>query len=84
MCVVRRVRSAIRDGVVVEIGVVPQRRHEGIGTGLLSTVLHYFARRGATSVEALLDDTNVPSLRLHTALGFKVEAGPYCTWRRAV
>lgn len=59
-----------RTGLVLEVGIVPERRGNGLGRLLLSHQLQVLAEEGAHRAVSLIDDVNVPSLRMHDALEF--------------
>jgi ribosomal protein S18 acetylase RimI-like enzyme len=64
---------------VVDVGVDPALRRNGVGRWLLTSML---GRAGtARRACALVDDVNVASRRLHAAVGFAEEPGAWRTWR---
>ena len=69
------------DGLVLELGVVPEARRRGIGSRLLDAALHALTARGVETAEALIDDANTPSIALHQACGFVRLQGEFYTWR---
>jgi ribosomal protein S18 acetylase RimI-like enzyme len=66
---------------LVELGVIPEARRKGIGTWLVREILWSIKSRGIRTVEALIDDENIPSQRLHERIGFIREPNAYWTWR---
>jgi ribosomal protein S18 acetylase RimI-like enzyme len=74
-------RSDRPDGLVLEVGVIPEARRRGIGSQLLHAALGKFTSHGVDTVEALIDDVNVPSIALHKARGFVMLPGEFYTWR---
>ena len=50
--------------------VHPDRRGRGVGRALLAALLEDAARRGFTTIIALISSDNAASLRLHEQLGF--------------
>lgn len=74
--------SAPEDVALIELGVISEHRRAHIGLRLVSAMLEALRHRGATTVEALVDDQNLPSLCLHRSLGFMRQPGVYLTWRR--
>lgn len=73
---------AVKDAIIVELGVVPWRRRQRIGLHLTSSILQTLRMHGATSVGAVIDDENTPSIQLHETFGFMREPDSCWTWRR--
>jgi len=69
------------EGEILEIGVIPSQRRRGLAQALLGAALTQLTARGAATATAMIDDVNLPSIRLHERLGFTREEGDYCTWR---
>jgi len=59
-----------RTGLVLEIGVVPEKRRRGFGRLLLTQALPVLTEVGAERAVSLIDDANIASLRTHQPLGF--------------
>ena len=56
---------------LVDIGCLPDFRRKGIASALLGEVVRRLQMAGAQRLIAAIDDVNLASLRLHTALGFR-------------
>lgn len=56
---------------IVDQAIVPQRRNQGIGTAIMHSLMEEAARAGLP-VRLKVADTNDPSMRLYSRLGFVV------------
>jgi hypothetical protein len=72
------------EGWVMEIGVVPQSRRSYVGDWLLRDAIRQMHEMGASSVSSLIDVENIPSQRLHTAVGFAETPLFNSVWRMNV
>lgn len=65
---------------ILDVAVKPDFRRTGLASGLVHAGLCHAFQQGAREVSALIDQANLPSLRLHEHLGFTCEDGPYRTF----
>jgi ribosomal protein S18 acetylase RimI-like enzyme len=59
-----------RVGWILELGVHPQKRNQGIGSAMVCHGLLALHERGCATAFALIDDHNIPSQRVHAGNGF--------------
>jgi ribosomal protein S18 acetylase RimI-like enzyme len=76
--------SPLREATIVELGILPEFRGRKIGTWLVDEILSILKALKTIEVQALIDDENIPSRRLHINAGFKRSAGSFCTWRHHI
>ncbi len=57
---------------IVSFAVDPDRRHEGIGTQLLTSLLDAVKRRGATLIILEVRPSNKTAIRLYEKFGFQI------------
>ena len=74
--------SNAQTGTVLSIGILPSVRRRGLGKVLLQEGLKALKSHGATTVQALVDNENTPSLGLHHWAGFKKLPERYMVYRR--
>lgn len=55
---------------ILNIGVRPERRHQGLGRALLERVLHEEAKAGIVKAFLEVRVGNTPAIRLYEGLGF--------------
>ncbi len=60
----------IDEASIMNVAVAPQARQQGIGTMVLTELLHALAKRGAESVTLEVRRTNTPAKALYSTLGF--------------
>lgn len=68
--------------VVIDVGVAVSARRHGLGSALLATAIQDLRAGGVGKVMALIDDENVPSIRMHAGAGFERLEGEFWTYRR--
>jgi len=73
-----------REAWIVDVGVDPDRRRRGIARALLSRATRELAEAGISTLLALIDDENYPSIALHEGLGLTRSDGPFWTYRLAL
>jgi ribosomal protein S18 acetylase RimI-like enzyme len=73
--------SPLGEVFILEVAVLPEFRQSKIGTWLVGEMLSILKDLEATEVQALIDDKNIPSQRLHINAGFKRNPGSFWTWR---
>lgn len=75
------VDSEDREAWILDVGVDPDHRRRGIGRALLARALTDLAEAGVSTVLALIDDENHPSIALHEHAGLRRSKGPFWTYR---
>ena len=65
---------------ILDLVVVPDCRHRGVGSMALAQGLDVLRRSGVRKTFALIDRHNEPSIRTHRSLGFERCDGPYRTY----
>ena len=58
---------------IINIAVLPEHRGSGIGKGLYTYLFGLLRDRGVRRIDANINSDNAPSIKLHTALGWKIE-----------
>lgn len=70
-------QMAADEAEIVNLGVVPERRREGIGAGLLTDAERHAFNRGATRLFLEVAADNAPAIALYAGAGFvRVGARP--------
>ncbi|MCU0859630.1 MAG: GNAT family N-acetyltransferase [Thermoplasmata archaeon] len=66
-------RNGTRDGWVTILGVVKDRRHQGLGRALLIDGMRWLLDRGLDTIYIAVDTENERALRLYTGVGFQLK-----------
>jgi ribosomal protein S18 acetylase RimI-like enzyme len=54
------------------LGVVPQRRRQGLGRALVNVAIDIVSHAGGTHLDIAVDARNAPAIQLYTAAGFQL------------
>lgn len=71
-------------GIILSVGVIPAYRQMGAGKLLLASGIDLLRSLGVKEFQALIDDQNTPSLKLHLWAGFKPEPERYMVYRKKI
>lgn len=66
-------KNGTRDGWVNVLGVVKDRRHQGLGRALLVDGMHWLLERGLDTIYIGVDTQNDQALKLYTGVGFNLK-----------
>jgi GNAT superfamily N-acetyltransferase len=70
-----REASVGRIGWVLEVGVLPAWRGQGLGGHLLRQAVRRLGDRGCRVIKSRVDDANAPSIQMHLSNGFVPQPG---------
>jgi L-amino acid N-acyltransferase YncA len=67
---------------LVDIACVPAHRRKGLAAALLAEIVKRLRATGAKGLLASIEEENVPSIRLHAALGFEPQKDRHYIYQR--
>jgi [ribosomal protein S18]-alanine N-acetyltransferase len=70
---IQGMRNDGHEGAIQNIGIIPERRGQGLGAALLQHSLHGFALAGCKRVVLEVTTFNTAAIRLYERIGFKIE-----------